>query len=273
MSSVGSTTRLLGISLLASVLASCSTEADPTDATASEPTVVRVLTFQVPVGWDERWREACRQIAAAAGELRLDANWLLHHAGSGSYYLVTFGSLADFERPGSVVDGFARHDADLLSRELERLHAIPYRVVSDEIWEQNSSWSTATEMNSLTHPGVDQRTYYVRAGRYSEVDSVLSEMAALLDSERFPYPTEAFRIAHDGKVIVQVVTFFGERSDYRATDQPAGFLAARNALPRWLDLQARLDAATHDNLRRESWFVYEESYDPWLAEQIRETGD
>lgn len=187
------------------------------------------------------------------------------------YYLVTFGSLAELQDPESIVQGFVRHDVDVLEDAFEQLHSLPYEVTSDEVWEQVRAWSTTSDMNSLTHPGVDQRSYRVDSGQLSAVDSVLTEMAALLTREHYPYPTEGFRIELDTGLSVHVISFFGARDDYYSQGQPAAFLAARGQGKEWLKLVERLDAISHGQSRTESRYVHELSYDPWLSEESAES--
>ena len=232
-----------------------------------EPTVIRIVGVVVSEGSEASWLNACRRLTAAAIQSDADANWLMHRIDDANYYLVTFGSRAEFRDPNSLVHGFARHDIGDFKEEFAQLRAVQYTVSSDELWEQVPGWSTTSEMNSLTHPGVDQRSYRVDSRHLTAVDSVLTDMANLLNREHYPFPTEGFRAAGRPEVVVHVLTFFGARAEYYAKGQPEAFLAARGKRQEWLGLVARLNAITHDQTRTESRYVHELSYDPWLLEQ------
>ncbi|MGE0640811.1 MAG: hypothetical protein AB7G12_16825 [Thermoanaerobaculia bacterium] len=239
-----------------------------------EATVVQVIGFHLPEGAEPAWIAACRRLARAATAAGLDANWLIHRRSDEEYYLVSFGSREEFADPASVVAGFARRGGVKLADALAELHAVPYEA-HDEIWEQHEAWSTTAEMNSLTHPGVDQRTYHFAAGDFAAADLVLTGMAELLARAGYPYPTEGFHVsgsAGAATVVLQVVTFFGDRDDYRARGRPAAYLAARGLEPEWRALENRLVALATSRDRSESRYVHELSYDPWLAAQENEEG-
>jgi len=233
-----------------------------------DPTVVRVVRFVIAEGNEAAWSSACHRLAVAAIESHIDANWLVHRIDNRNYYLVSFGSSADFASPNAIVNGFRRHDVKVLEEEFEQLRAVAYRVTSDEVWEQVPAWGTTSEMNSLTHPGVDQRSYRVPARHLGAVDSVLTEMASLLNRERYPNPIEGFRVDLGAEVVVHVTSFFGPRDDYYSKGRPETFLAARGRHQQWLRLVERLDALTHEQSRTQSEYVHELSYDPWLLEQL-----
>ncbi len=260
------------ILLTSGLIASCAVEAHREAEKSDDPTVVRMINFMVPQGHETAWSAACRRLSEAATELHVDANWLIHRVDDQQYYLVTFGSRLEFQDPESIVQGFLRHDVTVLKDAFKQLQEVPYEVTSDEVWEQVSAWSTTSEMNSLTHPGVDLRSYRVGSGQLSIADSVLTEMAALLTREHYPYPTEGFRIELDAGLFVHVISFFGVRDDYHALGRPAAFLAARGHKEEWLKLVERLDAVTHEERRTESRYVHELSYDPWLSEESAESG-
>jgi hypothetical protein len=237
-----------------------------------EPTVVRIVSFAIAEGSEAAWSSACRRLAAAATASDTDANWLIHRVDNRSYYLVTFGSLAEFRDPHSPIEGFARRDIGVLRDEFAQLRAVNYLVISDETWEQVADWSTTSDQNSLTHPGVDRRSYRVDSRHLAEVDSILTEMANLLKGEDYPFPTEGFRVGSGQEIVVHVISFFGARTDYYARGQPEEFLAARGKRLQWLRLEERLDAITRDRVRAESQFMPELSYDPWLMGQLPTSG-
>jgi hypothetical protein len=254
------------------LICSCSSEKQADAEQTDDPTVVRVVNFVVPEGHEADWSAACRGLSDAATELRLEANWLIHRVDSRRYYLVTFGSRAEFQDPESLVRGFVRQDVSVLKDAFKQLNTVPYEVTSDEVWEQMAAWSTSSDMNSLTHPGVDERTYRVGSGQQSAVNIVLTEMADLLIREQYPYPTEGFRIERDTGLFVHVVSFFGSRDDYYSLGRPAAFLAGRGRHDEWLKLVARLDAITLEQSRTESRYVHDLSYDPWLSEGSVDSG-
>lgn len=237
-----------------------------------QPTVIRVVSVVVSQGSETSWSNACRRLAAAAAESHADANWLIHRVDPENYYLVTFGSRVEFQDPHSIIQGFTRHSIGDFNEEFAELRTVNFTVSSDELWEQVPHWSTTSDMNSLTHPGVDQRSYRVDSRHLAAVDSALNDMANLLTREHYPFPTEAFRVGAGPEVVVHVLTFFGARAEYFAEGQPEAFLSARGKSQEWLRLTARLNAITHDRSRTESRYVHELSYDPWLLEQSQTGG-
>lgn len=232
-----------------------------------EATLVRIVSFVVGEGSEAAWSRACRRLAAAAIESRTDANWLIHRIDDAHYYLVTFGDREDFQDPRSLVQGFARHDPGEFEEEFAQLHEVKYTVTSDQMWEQVPAWSTTSDMNSLTHPGVDHRSYRVYSRHLAAVDSLLTDMANLLSREHYIHPMEGFRVGSGPDLAVHVLSFFGARSEYYSKGQPEAFLAARGKRQQWLRLLKRLNAITHDRRRTESRYLHELSYDPWLLEQ------
>jgi hypothetical protein len=272
MSPFSSLLRTNVVLLTLGLIFSCAVTKQPETERSDVPTVVRIINFMVSQGHETAWAAACRGLSVAAMDYRVDANWLIHRVGDQQYYLVTFGSCSEFQDPDSIIQGFVRHDVTVLKDAFDRLHEVPYEVTSDEVWEQVPAWSTSSNMNSLTHPGVDQRSYRVESGQLSVVDDVLTEMAALLIREHYPYPTEGFRIELEAGVSVHVISFFGSRDDYYAVGRPADFLAARGHGEDWLKLVERLDAVTHEPSRTESRYLHELSYDPWSSEGSARSG-
>lgn len=256
------------ILLIAGVLSSCAVHQRQGPDRDEEPVVIRFVAFVLAEGDEAAWSSACRRLVAAATASHTEANWLIHRVDERNYYLVTFGNPGDFRDPRSPVQGFARHDLEVFPDEFEQLHAVSYRVSADEVWEQVPAWSTTSDMNSLTHPGVDQRSYRVQASRIAAVDSVLTDMANLLQREHYPFPTEGFRVAVGGEFVVRVISFFADHDAYYSKGQPEAFLASRGKRQQWLELVQRLDAITHDRSRTESRYVHDLSYDPWLLEQV-----
>jgi hypothetical protein len=253
--------------LAAGVIFSCATVQRQELALDEEPAVVRVVSFRLGEGSEAAWSRACRRLAAAAMESHTDANWLIHRVDDRNYYLVSFGGRADLQDPNSIVEGFARRDVGVFKDEFEQLAAVPYRVSSDEVWEQVPAWGTTSDMNSLTHPGVDQRSYQVSSWQLAAVDSVLTDMASLLKEQDYPFPTEGFRVGRGADVTVHVISFFGARDEYYSNGRPEAFLTGRGKRRQWLKLVERLDAITHTRSRTASRYVHELSYDPWLLEQ------
>lgn len=246
---------------------SCATVHRQDSTLTEEPTVVRIVTFVLGLDSEAAWASACRGLVAAAIESHIRANWLIHRVDDRNYYLVTFGSRAEIRGPHSIAEGFAGRDVGVFKNEFKQLAAVAYRVSSDEIWEQVPAWGTTADMNSLTHPGVDQRSYRIRSWQLSAVDSVLTDMADLLREEHYPFPTEGFRVGLDTDVTVHVLSFFGEREEYHLVGRPEAFMAARGKHQQWQRLVERLGALTQTSLRTESRYVHELSYDPWLLEQ------
>jgi len=197
--------------LAAGVIFSCATLQRQELTLEEEPTVVRIVSFLLQEGSEAAWSSACRRLAVAAMESHSDANWLIHRVDDKNYYLVTFGTRADFQDPNSIVAGFARREVGVFKNEFKQLASVAYSVSSDEVWEQVPAWGTTSDMNSLTHPGVDQRSYRVRSWQLAAVDSVLTDMANLLNKEHYPFPTEGFRVGLGSDVAVHVISFFGAR--------------------------------------------------------------
>lgn len=261
-----------GALLIAGAIVGCAAAPSRQPTAGEEAAAVRIVNFVVAEGSEAAWSSACRRLAVAAAESRLDANWLIHRIDDRNYYLVTFGDRADFEDPNSIVEGFRRHDIEAFKAEVDQLHSVAYSVSSDEVWEQIPAWSTTSDMNSLTHPGVDQRSYRVHASELAAVDSVLTEMADLLNREHYPFPTEGFRVGRGQEVDVHVVSFFRARDEYYSNGRPEAFLATDEARQQWERLAGRLDAITLARSRTEARYMHELSYDPWLLEQSPESG-
>ena len=261
MSRLSSRLRIPVTLLAAGVIFSCAT-AKPQELTLEEEsTVVRIVRFRLEEGSEAAWVSACRRLAAAAMESHTDANWLIHRIDDRNYYLVTFGTRAEFQDPNPIVEGFARRDIGVFKNEFKQLASVAYRMSSDEVWEQVPAWGTTSDTNSLTHPGVDQGSFRIRSWQLAAEDSVLTDTANLLNEEHHPFPTEGFRVGPGTDVAVHVISFFGARDEYYFHGRPEAFMAARGKLQQWQRLVERLGAITHARDRTESRYVHELSYD------------
>jgi hypothetical protein len=262
------------VALAVSVVAlyACARNEQAKPPTVQEKTLVRVVRFHLPSGQEEAWLSACRGLARAAGASKADAAWLLHRSNAGDYFVVTFGTLLELQEPGSIGGGFVGSEASSLRDEFKRLHSVGYEVLSDEVWEQVPSWSTVDDMSSTTHPGVDQRSYWVRPGGFPVVDVAFREMATLLKQNRYPYPTEGFRSVFGSKGTAHMITFFGERGKYYESEDPRVFLEARGLTQRWRDFEERLAEATYRAERVEALYLDDGSYDSSQPDKQRDSG-
>jgi hypothetical protein len=228
-----------------------------------EVTLVRIVRFHLPSGHEEAWSNACRGLAQAAVAAKADAVWLLHRSDAENYFVVTFGTLLELQKQGSIGGGFAGRETSVFRDEFKQLHSVGYEVISDEVWEKVPSWSTVEDMSSTTHPGVDQRSYWVRPGQFAVVDSAFREMATLLKQEGYPYPTEGFRSLFGSEGTAHMITFFDERGKYYESAEPRAFLEARGLTQRWRDFEGRLAEVTYRSDRIEALYVDDASYDSW----------
>jgi hypothetical protein len=248
------------------VLISCAVKKDAKPE-VQEETLVRVVRFRLPPGQEKAWSDACRRLARAASASTTDVVWLLHRSDAENYFIVTFGTLLELQTPGSVGDGFAGRNASAFRDEFRQLHSISYEVISDEVWEKVRSWSTVETMSSTTHPGVDQRSYWVRPGKFAVVDSAFREMATLLTREGYQYPTEGFRTLFGAEGTAHMITFFDQRGKYYESGEPRAFLEARGLTQRWRDFEAVLAEAAYRTNRVEALYVDDASYDSWQPNQ------
>ena len=254
------------------VLSACAGREEAKSPEAHEETLVRIMRFRLPNGQEEAWSNACRGLAQAAAASKADAAWLLHRSGAKDYFIVTFGTLRELQEPGSIGGGFVGLETSIFRDEFRRLHSVGYEVISDEVWEKVPSWSTVEDMSSTTHPGVDQRSYWIRPGEFSVVDVAFREMATLLKQNGYPYPTEGFRSLFGSGGTAHMITFFDKRGNYYDSGEPRAFLEARGLTQQWRDFEARLAGATYRTERLEALYVNEGSYDSWQPDKPRDGG-